>query len=308
MNKLLIASFFGVSAVVACGKTVSLDSRPCPCSDGWTCCTDKNVCVQDAKSCGAGGGSGTGELPAPPGGFSSTAVASAKSVCTGDHGPSDAATSAADATSKLAKAWISCNHDKWLTDRGGDAVVFSNDGTWSLFKLDANSALAPLSGLGTRGTWTLYGAGSSAPLDRADASQRIINAIGLTDDGSVNAVPTSAQLAFEQAPSRMRLSMPSASPPEEAWFVPIEAACDEKDPACQCHKQCARILSEKCDSYSHYADWYSSHCAAACESATDAQRQSLAACAPAYACDPTCLEDVGWSPSDPTDPGADGGT
>jgi hypothetical protein len=90
-------------------------------------------------------------------------------------------------------------------------------------------------------------------------------------------------------------------------------ACDDTaaggKSACTCHQQCARILSQACSPYGYYPDWYSTHCVAACDAANDAQRQTLAACTPAYPCDPTCFKDIGWDPSvgNPGD-GADAST
>lgn len=49
MNKSLFA-FLLLSPLLACGKTVSLEDRACPCASGWVCCS--NVCVE-GTSCGS---------------------------------------------------------------------------------------------------------------------------------------------------------------------------------------------------------------------------------------------------------------
>ena len=37
---------FPVSAFVTnCGGEVTLEDRPCPCSDDWTCCPEANICA-----------------------------------------------------------------------------------------------------------------------------------------------------------------------------------------------------------------------------------------------------------------------
>lgn len=35
----------------ACITPLSLEERPCPCSEGWTCCDDVNVCVREGATC-----------------------------------------------------------------------------------------------------------------------------------------------------------------------------------------------------------------------------------------------------------------
>src|SRR6185436_15000834 len=117
-----------------------------------------NVCVQGSSCTGT-------NASTPKGGFSTAAVTSAKVACpTGAAGALETATSGVDATQRLGKAWLSCNKNRWLQDRDADAIAFSNDGTWSLFKLGANGALAPLVGLGSRGRWSIYNDRTSLPV------------------------------------------------------------------------------------------------------------------------------------------------
>ena len=40
-----------VFAVPACTANLDVDGRPCPCSDGWTCCETQNVCVRQGGAC-----------------------------------------------------------------------------------------------------------------------------------------------------------------------------------------------------------------------------------------------------------------
>lgn len=47
---------------LACAPSVSLQNRPCPCSDGWVCCPSTDVCAPTVRSCSgeqAAGTSGT---------------------------------------------------------------------------------------------------------------------------------------------------------------------------------------------------------------------------------------------------------
>jgi hypothetical protein len=131
------------------------------------------------------------------------------------------ATSAADATRRLATGWLPCSHERWLADRRGDAIVVGPDGTWSLLALDGNGALAPITGLGTHGTWSVYGAGSSERLDLHDTTPRAINVLGLTDDGASPGTLATFQIAFDGTSGRMRWSTSQSSPPEETWFAPL---------------------------------------------------------------------------------------
>lgn len=40
-----------IFALPACVSQVSLEDFPCPCAAGWTCCSDRNVCVREGASC-----------------------------------------------------------------------------------------------------------------------------------------------------------------------------------------------------------------------------------------------------------------
>jgi hypothetical protein len=260
----------------------------------------------------------------PVGGFSTSAVSKAQSVCSGTTtaGALDQAPSAADATLTLAKGWIPCARDRWLAERGGDGIVFSEDGTWSLLKLDGSGALAPLTGLGTHGSFALYGEGSSSPVELADSSANKITGLGLVDDGAAPGSGTTARLDFEPSTKRMRLSRSRTSPPEETWFAPLPgaASCDydtETDfnvPACFCSAACERLRPQwRCGT-----DATASQCVAACKSATPAQRRGLTECGgsvlppsagptPTSSCDPSCFRSIGWDPSRGSDGSGDGG-
>ena len=43
------------AALPACGASVALENRPCPCASGWTCCAEQNVCVAPGTVCPAPG-------------------------------------------------------------------------------------------------------------------------------------------------------------------------------------------------------------------------------------------------------------
>jgi hypothetical protein len=60
----LVAPTLLLAALLACGRTVSLDDRACPCASGWVCCAERNVCVAEADvaSCDELGGSGGGTI------------------------------------------------------------------------------------------------------------------------------------------------------------------------------------------------------------------------------------------------------
>lgn len=314
---LLVASaLIALAGAPACGASVAVENRPCPCASGFTCCAEENVCVADGTSCSAA---------VPAGGFSTSAVSRAQSACAGAStaGALEQAPSAADATLTLAKGWIPCARDRWLADRGGDAVVFTGDGTWSLLKLDASGALAPLTGLGTHGSFALYGEGSSSPVEHTDSSAKKITGLGLVDDGAAPGAGTTARLDFEAGTARMRLSRSRSSPPEETWFAPLPgaASCDyetESDfnvPACFCSAACEQLGPRwRCGT-----DATASQCVAACKSATPAQRRGLTECmgavlppaagsAPASTCEPSCFRTVGWDPSRGSGGSSDGGT
>ncbi len=53
-------------ATVACGQTVSLDDRPCPCASGYTCCSAQNMCVAEGTACPGGSGGGEQQPPGTP--------------------------------------------------------------------------------------------------------------------------------------------------------------------------------------------------------------------------------------------------
>lgn len=54
---LFLSAAFSILAAVlgqGCAAKVALEDRPCPCADGWTCCSAKNVCVAPGTSCPSG--------------------------------------------------------------------------------------------------------------------------------------------------------------------------------------------------------------------------------------------------------------
>ncbi|MFP2959623.1 fibronectin type III domain-containing protein [Myxococcus sp. 1LA] len=47
----VLSLLLGALLFAGCINPVSEGERPCPCTDGWTCCPDANVCVSDAARC-----------------------------------------------------------------------------------------------------------------------------------------------------------------------------------------------------------------------------------------------------------------
>lgn len=47
----VLSLLLGALLFSGCINPVSEGERPCPCTDGWTCCPDANVCVADASRC-----------------------------------------------------------------------------------------------------------------------------------------------------------------------------------------------------------------------------------------------------------------
>ncbi|NOJ80209.1 FG-GAP-like repeat-containing protein [Myxococcus xanthus] len=47
----VLSLLLGALLFSGCISPVSEGERPCPCTDGWTCCPDANVCVADASRC-----------------------------------------------------------------------------------------------------------------------------------------------------------------------------------------------------------------------------------------------------------------
>lgn len=47
----VLSLLLGALLVSGCINPVNEGERPCPCTDGWTCCPDANVCVTDAARC-----------------------------------------------------------------------------------------------------------------------------------------------------------------------------------------------------------------------------------------------------------------
>lgn len=39
------------ASAVGCGDELSLEGRPCPCTGGWQCCEEANICVRKASEC-----------------------------------------------------------------------------------------------------------------------------------------------------------------------------------------------------------------------------------------------------------------
>ena len=40
-----------VWALGACVSEFPLEEKACPCSEGWTCCADQNVCIRASQRC-----------------------------------------------------------------------------------------------------------------------------------------------------------------------------------------------------------------------------------------------------------------
>ncbi|HVH47203.1 MAG TPA: DUF1554 domain-containing protein [Labilithrix sp.] len=65
----IVTSAAAFSTMMACGKTASIDDRPCPCTDGYRCCATTNRCVASGDVCAdAGGPTGQGDSAITPDG------------------------------------------------------------------------------------------------------------------------------------------------------------------------------------------------------------------------------------------------
>ncbi len=217
MRTLLAIAIATTTSIVACGKTVSLDNRSCPCASGWTCC--ENVCVEGAScDANAGGGTGSGSAPPPstapvapaPSGqnysyFGPEFVAKAKQQCdwTIAGATDDPFSSPADATWKLSHAWLACDGDSWLAQRHAVGYQFWEDGTWELLELTPDGAVQTRAGTNTHGTWTFLGP-DDEPLDRNDTRPQRVSTIDLKEANSSGGVGYQT-LAFQRDPTRMQL-------------------------------------------------------------------------------------------------------
>jgi hypothetical protein len=84
--------------VLACGGSVSLTDRPCPCSSGWTCCSSANVCVEDGAQCPA---------DADAGAIGAEAAAPNTGTCP-PAGAIQQTTSLAQAYTQIEGTWLIC--------------------------------------------------------------------------------------------------------------------------------------------------------------------------------------------------------
>ncbi len=50
---ILASTVMAFAGAPACGASVALENRPCPCASGWTCCAEQNVCVAPGTVCPA---------------------------------------------------------------------------------------------------------------------------------------------------------------------------------------------------------------------------------------------------------------
>jgi hypothetical protein len=230
MKNALVLVLASAAAATACGKTVSLDDRTCPCADGWTCCSDRNECVPQGGSCSSGGsgsgeasssGSGTATPGAPgvipplgPVSFSPAAVANAKQRCNAAvRGTADDPTSPHDTVPKISHAWLTCEPDQWLDSKHADGILFRPDSTWVLLRLDGAGNLASLDDPTTEGKWYFVNADDDY-YDPNDPYSEVIAGLALRDSGGSNGV-TYPTLSFEHDPRRMQL-VPTA------WYVDVE--------------------------------------------------------------------------------------
>jgi len=82
----LLVALFGLASTAACGGSVSLADRPCPCAAGWTCCASDSVCVAPGMECPSDAGlpdQGAPEASAPDGGGSDGSAGDGSAASTG---------------------------------------------------------------------------------------------------------------------------------------------------------------------------------------------------------------------------------
>mgnify|MGYP001453254427 CR=1 FL=1 len=90
----------GVACAPACMGAVSLEGRPCPCADGYSCCLATNQCVATSQLGACSAESSTGEGSPDVGAFApdeSAPVDAEAGVADGDAGVADAGWADADA-------------------------------------------------------------------------------------------------------------------------------------------------------------------------------------------------------------------
>ncbi len=65
-----VAATLSLALSQGCAAKLALEERACPCSEGWTCCPSRNMCVGPGESCGSGlgvlGPDGGGDAPLGP--------------------------------------------------------------------------------------------------------------------------------------------------------------------------------------------------------------------------------------------------
>ncbi len=50
-TRLVVVLLAAIAPALACAEALPLESRPCPCSAGWTCCAADNVCIPAGAVC-----------------------------------------------------------------------------------------------------------------------------------------------------------------------------------------------------------------------------------------------------------------
>src|SRR4051794_17672391 len=80
-------------AAMACQATLSIDGRPCPCTDGYTCCESSQTCVANGGFCASSeGGSANDAAPGDRDGALGTGDAGDSGTPTDGGSDGDAAT------------------------------------------------------------------------------------------------------------------------------------------------------------------------------------------------------------------------
>jgi hypothetical protein len=107
-------------AFAQCGGTVSLEKRPCPCSDDWKCCAQAQICVPNDKTC-----------PAPPSAYCEPGWKAEESWCVLEAEVQDSDVCHFE-DSKIVQVDLDGNRDECAAQRDIDGLYRSFDCTRTL--------------------------------------------------------------------------------------------------------------------------------------------------------------------------------
>jgi hypothetical protein len=188
-SSLVALSFLvtGVAAAMsaACAGQVALTERPCPCSDGFTCCESRNVCVPEGNSCDVPGGQNGASSSGSNGSYGSSNDASASS-------PIELA------TGQSARCMATdTDHVYWGNADGlimGNMKKGGNLQTSSLRTPDANNPMCGIAIDGDKLFTTSYSLGKVVELSLESSSEWNIGAVS----GFFGTLTTPSSLSLDQ--------------------------------------------------------------------------------------------------------------